>query len=94
VLEVTTSDNATGSLASLWFPRPAAGVGEPVLVPLSQRAALERLLEAARVRGLCERGLLTRQFERLAALARVLPPFDPRWGTALLSGLAPALGRA
>lgn len=82
VLDVPLPKVSPWRLQSLWFPRPGHDVLRPDLVPLTRSAALERLLEAARVRGLCEPALLAAQFRRFAALARSLPAFEARlpWG--------------
>jgi len=97
VLVVPAPKASELGLASLWFPRPAREVTRPELVPVVPSAALERLLACTRLRGLTDRALLAEQFRDLGELARSVPafearvpwgpPFDARWGEALLQSV-------
>jgi len=101
VVPLPSSERNTWPLASLCFPVISEAVRTPELAPLSRIAALARLSEATRVRGLRERRLLERQFRALSDVVRTVrafeirlpwgPPFDRSWGESLLSALPPVV---
>lgn len=96
VLRVPCAKLAQWTLDSLWFPRADAAVKRPELVALPRSTALERLLEATRLRGLSEPTLLAQQFRVLAELARSLPAFEARlpWGPPFECGWGEVLLRS